>query len=607
MIPAVQHSAELERILSLPVRRLEDYDGPALSAYLTPYLVTPYGAQTGAKLRPIQAIALWESMHLGGAFCAMPVGAGKTLVSWLLPTVMQARRPLLIIPAKHRKKTEGDFREISRSWVQSRPPMQIRSYSELSVVQHANDLACDCDEPCSCNVGYRPDLIVLDEAHKAKSHLAAVVKRLSRYMRKFPHTRVVVMTGTIHRKSLKDINHLLSWTLKEGAPIPLTRRDLEDWCDALDDKSNPNARTMRPGAILQLSRFMSANDENEAESDDPDAEDDYDAPVDHYELKTARLAFRARLQQTPGVIVTDDSDCDQPLTIDFEVCQEDSILDEAFRNFRTMYVTPDGWPLTDGLSVYRHGTELGCGFYYAWDPRPPDEWLQARKAWALFVREVIQDSQDTARPLDTEGAVALAYAEHPVHREWKAIKPTFEPNSVPVWLSASPMHSVYWWYKRQTEPVLIWVKHREVGRALSQMLGLRYYAAKGCALDERGKPILSEYVRDADKTKSHIVSIDSISDGQNMQAWRRSLVVGMPKAATIVEQMLGREHRSGQDRPVYATILVCSGDTLRAVSGAMSEAQSVRHRLGHTQKILRATIDRSALAGWYEKRSLRWA
>lgn len=595
MIPAVQDSAELQRILHLPRRRLEAYDGAALSAYLTPYFLTPYGHQTGAKLRPLQAVALWEAMNIGGGFFAIPVGGGKTLLSWLLPSAMQARRPLLIIPAKHKKKAESDFREIARSWVQPRPPLQIRSYSELSHLGHVNDLGCDCDKACNCEVGYRPDLIILDEARKAKSHLAAVVKRMSRYMRKHPTTRVVVMDGTILRKSLKNFNHLLAWSLKEGAPIPLTKADLEEWCCAIDMNDRPNARTLRPGALLRL-----VDQCDEGEVDDLD---------EHDEITIVQVAYSSRLRATPGVIITDDTECDQPITIDFEVCPEDPVLDAVFDQFRTLYVLPDGHPMTDGLEVHRHGTTLSAGYYDRWEPPPPAEWLELRKAWATFVRDNMRSSQSTGRPLDTPGAVALAYADHPVYRQWKDIEPTFVPNTVTQWLSATPLQTAVAWLARQPEPSIIWVQGRPVGRALAAMTGVEYYGAQGCVVKPDGKPDRARYIKEADPRRSLIASIESISDGQNMQAWRRNLIVGMPKSAATVEQLLGRTHRAGQTRPVFCTVLVGSGDNLRAVAKAQDEAAHVLKTLRQTQKILRAELDRSALVGWHERaaRSLRWA
>jgi hypothetical protein len=601
LIPAVEHSAELARIMALPRRRLDQYDGAELSRYLTPFYATPqgmavWGQKDGAgkpypvPLKPVQAIALWEAIHVGGGFYAIPVGGGKTLICWLLPTVCQARRPLLILPAKLKTsgKTDADFRELSKFYVQPRPPIQIRTYSQLACHQHQTNIE-----------DYAPDLIILDEAHKARREIAAVTKRLERYVKANPTCRVFVLTGTIMRHSLKDIAHLLEWSLKSGSPLPVTNADLHEWAAALDDSSNPNARRMRPGAILRL-----------VEQADPAALVDVE---DGEETVLARLALADRMNSTPGVIVTDDTSCDQPLTIDFEVCPEDPVLDAAFHKLCTYWELPDGQPVmpedqpvSGGLALYRHNMTLSFGYFDKWEPAAPREWLVRRKAWSSFVREEIQNSARSAYPLDTPKQVALAYPDNPIYLEWKEIEPSFKPNSVPQLISATPIHHACNWIARQTEPTLIWVKNRPVGQWLAGMTGIKYYAAEGCAVDVRGKPNRNESVMNANTRQHAIVSIDSLQEGFNLQAWRKNFIIGMPQSGLIVEQLLGRTHRAGQERPVHATILVGSGAMLRAVAKCQAEAGQVRQKMRQTHKILRAEIDRSALAGWYDRTSLRW-
>src|SRR5690606_15032496 len=120
----------------------------------------------------------------------------------------------------------------------------------------------------------------------------------------------LVMSGTSERSSTKDIAHLLRWTRADWSPVPKRPQDLEEWSLALDMNVGQTKR-MSPGALLQLA---SAEDLAAGGSD----------------MAVARRAFQRRLAETPGVIIVNESDCDQPLTVDFYMAPEDSAIDQAY-------------------------------------------------------------------------------------------------------------------------------------------------------------------------------------------------------------------------------------------------------------------------------------
>src|SRR3972149_9238811 len=100
----VKDSAELRRIIALP-RREWSKDEPGfaeLLADMQQWLRMPSGTMV---LRPVQAKALAELHDYGGLFGPMQVGRGKALCSFLASIVLEAKRPLLIPPAKLRDKT----------------------------------------------------------------------------------------------------------------------------------------------------------------------------------------------------------------------------------------------------------------------------------------------------------------------------------------------------------------------------------------------------------------------------------------------------------------------------------------------------------------------
>src|SRR5690606_28808723 len=108
-------------------------------------------------------------------------GAGKTLISYLAPCILDAKRPLLILPAKLKEKTRREFRTLAYHWRGPHPDaFRIESYELLGRMNAGNKLD---DKGRVVRPGflerYNPDLIILDEFHKAKNiRGAAVAKRL---------------------------------------------------------------------------------------------------------------------------------------------------------------------------------------------------------------------------------------------------------------------------------------------------------------------------------------------------------------------------------------------------------------------------------------------
>lgn len=562
----VMYSNDLERVAALRRRTWAPEEAEVFAERMTQLLKTPQGQM---RLRPVQAIALYELSEVGGVFGPQRCGAGKTLLSLLAPTVLQRTkgvgfRPLLIVPASLVDKTERDRRLLAEHWSIT-PFLKIWSYEWLGRVRAADALE-----------GFMADFVFLDECHRAKNRRgAAVARRLDRFFHEHPRVFCTAASGTITKRSLRDYAHLTRWCLPPAeSPIPLHFQELEDWADALDEKKEREDEegNIDPGELRLLC--------NEVEESLWDAGEP---------RRAARAAFRRRLVETPGVVATEETPIDASLAIRPVTHAVSGSVDEAFRILRTLWETPDGWPLMDGLSMARHAREFAMGFFYVWDPRPPREWLEPRRIWAKFVRETLRHS----RQFDSELQVrqwAEKLHDCPELRDWLAVRDTFEPNTVPVWMDDSLLRFASSWASKHHG--IVWVAHACVGERLEREFGLPYYGKKG--RDGRGR-----FIDDHPPEESLAASIASNKEGRNLQAWCENLILSMPSNGLAAEQLLARTHRDGQEADeVTVDVVVTCAEHVEAFSQARRDADYIQSSTGSPQKLMLAGIDSAFNSLW---------
>lgn len=587
MARSVGISPDFLRIRDLPMRELTGELAERDNAALTPLLVTPLGKKEGARLVNEQGTVLRELAegveHGRGVYMGMPVGKGKTLPFYLAPYVSEATRPLMIVPSGLRDDTWTKFAEYSKHWIQSTPPTRIVGFREFT-----QDKNVDLFEQL------QPDLVMIDEAHSLSNQEGSITVRLARWKAKSGCT-VFAGTGTGTRFSMQHFSHLLTWCLEEYAPWPLDLDESDLWAAALDEKSakwsfGPRGQRTRVGELVNLARV-----ERKPNWTDKDI---------------ARAAFQHRLRSTPGVVISDSDSCDQPLTIELRCAPEDSKLNERFDYFRLEEETPDGWELIETLDKYAHEEQLGQGFYHRIHPRPPEEYIQARRKCGKFIRGKIGDTRhymlpecqkcgtvaktpsgvcrscggkvSKAVPYDTPEAVKKAFREHPTIVEWYDVQePSFPIHTSPVWLSASVVHEAARWSKANVG--LVWTKYECVGEAIAKAAGLKYYGPGGLAFD-------GTYIGRAPADRSAVLSIPANLLGRNLQQFCKNYSIGTPQSSRDREQQYGRTHRQKQLRPVEFIEVITSGLARYAFDMAQKEAAFVKQTQGQTQKLLRAEV-----------------
>ena len=541
----VKLNEELRRIERLP-RRMWDNTAEQLALEMTELLRTSWGVM---QLRPIQAVALYDIGIAGGLFGPLRVGAGKTLISLLAPVVAFAKRPLLLVPASLVGKTERDRKLLRMHW---RLPNQIRvmSYEWLGRVQAAEALE-----------DYAPDLVIADEVHRLKNPRAACTRRMRRFMTAHPKTKFVGMSGTVTKRSILDYAHILKWShAPKAAPLPQWYGDLELWADALDERKGQIKRA-NPGAL----RVLCNDEENELWESEP--------------RRAARQAYRRRLVETPGVVATKETPIDASIRIQDIEPPPSAAIDAAFSDLRYQWITPDEWPIMDGLTMFRHARELALGFYYIWNPRPPSYWLDARREWCAFVRKVLGHSQK----LDSELQVRRKFADSDECQGWLAVRGDFVPNTEPRWIDDSVIKFCIKWAKKNTG--IVWTEHTCFAERLAEVSGLPYYGRKGL---DANNCMIEEHPAN----KSLIASIRSNSTGRNLQAWHNNLITSMPANGLQTEQLFGRTHRDGQEADeVSFDVLVSCAEHAGAFWQAKRDSEYVLDSTGSPQKILVADID----------------
>lgn len=405
MTYAVRGSPDLARVLALPWRDWRAGLGGrhGTTDQNVELLSKIYGRSPNARLRPVQADALVGCHDWGGGLVLVRVGGGKTLISFLAPLVCEAKRPLLIVPAKLRDKTVRDWRRLCigmdedgktcphGAWIMPALAVYRRPLYEVLPGTEAHGPTVGlCSYTRLSRQGdivlgeYEPDMIIADECHALANRKTALWRSIQRYRAK-NDVRFLGLSGTVAKRSIADWAHLAEWGLGHGSPLPLKRGVTLEWASFLDPAVEVRPQ---PG---QLVRLVAQRDYDELRTD----------PVG-----VVRRAFGARVAHTPGVVVSRDDGPGCSLSVRsryFEICSEP--LQNAIRECRDRWRLPDGQLICDPPALSRHLRELACGFYYRWIKQPPDEWLEARRAWCAFARDVIQRSR---RGLDTEARVFAA-------------------------------------------------------------------------------------------------------------------------------------------------------------------------------------------------------
>tara|TARA_R110002020_G_scaffold213427_1_gene420270 strand:- start:62357 stop:64345 length:1989 start_codon:yes stop_codon:yes gene_type:complete len=612
-------SEQMDRILELP-----------LVFPVSPEIHTQFSDATLLKtakfkeLLETQSNAIIAYMLANGLFAYIGVGFGKTLISISTANAAYSkglRKILLLVPPsvstqlikddipKLRKEVginmpvniiSGATRAKRRTESMKRSGLYIMSYSQLSGV--------DTDELFD-NIA--PDLIIADEAHTLANIQSTQTARVKRYMDENPETEFCALSGTMGKKHLKDYYHVLKWCLKERTPCPLTMADLDRWCEVLDTTFSEytDLEFLNPLLVWAKTHFP-------------------DEIWKRGEIASYRKAYRYRLQTAAGVVVSSEAEVGTSLVIDnlaateYETVEGWTELEKLFEQVELMK-SPSGDEIEHPIHKFRYKYELTSGFYnkLIWpcvdklqevkgiSPAEANELLDRSKEHNVFLQDYHKELRDwikynAKRGLDTPMQIGNDMYHHGDKNVGKSLYDAWtiprklefegmlERDSIPVRVCPFKInHAVEWALniqktKKSDEGVLVWYYNRCMGDWLYEAFQA---AGIDCIYCPSGKVGAQRIIKEENKRKILIASSGSYYQGFNLQPVKHVLLTQFRREAHVMEQLLGRNHRTGSP---YDELIVHTCNTLpfdHEMMSAVLADSLFQHQTGVRQKLIYAT------------------
>lgn len=504
----------------------------------------------------MQVQVWYEFIQTGRHVAFATVGQGKTLLlrvgAYLAHKYHACERATIIVPAYLLSDTLATHAVASKYW-HSPPNVRVVTYHQIS----SNPLAlCDCVK-CGGTSPVTKQAFLFDEADVLRSQKSAFRKRATRLFKNHPDSCRMFASGSAVEDGLEEIAALLSWGTMTP-PIPYEYHDRKRLFKALSRKS-----TVDPSPLVYA--FGDGSETGDMK-------------------QRALQVFGRRIRETHGITIAARSSTDVPLTIRTVLAPESTTIEQAFAPLRaTGSDAVDAWVIGTPLQQRAFAVALGMGVRQYWDPRPPTHWLDARRAYFARVNEVINASQRSSKPIDTEAAARRKLAGTAELTNWERAQDAFAPNECADIYDDSVLRYVASLLEGDDGKAVIWVDNVCFAEELARLTGLRYYGAKG--VDAYGETPVPG--------KSMIASIRSNLRGRNWQAWNRSIVVGAVGSNRWTEQLLGRMHRQLQSDAVSVILVAVCRESLDAFDAVRDRSDYEHGLLTFEHKARIATWDTS--------------
>lgn len=554
-----------DRILSLPFKKPFE---PAYLATFEGLLRLPGGTM---ELWPLQAEALYEALMARGLVAMMGVGSGKTLTSALLPTVLGAKRPLVLTRATLVEQQYNAYREYRHHW-DIVPGIVVLGYEHLSGKDGMEALrAID------------PDLVIADEAHRVSRESARTMRLFDFFMEKDEAgdpPEFCALSGTLFRRRIEDMWRPFFLALGDNSPIPYEPQTRRVWGWALDTKQKGRKsyeqvqhaqRKLAP--IREQTRGPIAGV--------PDLVDAYDILGLNSSTQRLRDAVRRRAYATQGVMGSEGLTLPHGLEIYGWRPELPTEVQAVLDDFDDLWMRPDGEFIDDAMGAAEFRRQVSAGFYYRWDwpdGKPDVEWLERRSDWHRWVRREIDNYRREG--YDTPALVRAEAEKSPPPEllRWKEVEHRPEPPQVVEWISDQLVKDAVNWLEAQDQPTILWSSHTAIMDKVADLIGSRYVYPADKALNE--------HTRD----KWVVATVHAHGEGKNLQYYSNQLVLHPACAGLDWEQLIGRTDRPGQQADTVRVYVAAYCDQYRQdLQDARHDAKGIEVLTGIRQRLNKAT------------------
>lgn len=420
--------------------------------------------------------------------------------------------------------------------------------------------------------------------------------RLMRYLSRRNDVVFCGWSGSMIKKSMKDVSHLAAHALGLASPYPIMPSDIEMWSNVIDpsplaDTSSPTARSLYQafagydigagsGGIKYLPGVANAD--------------------------AVREGHRDRVISTIGVISTRSSSITCSISIkERKPTKMPSIVEEKLSDVRNKDQRADGEVIAEASEKALCARNTASGFYFFWAfPNAKDEdllpggliddWFAKRQTWNKELRVKLLNSEPH---LDSPHLCALAAerawrsprydGELPVWPamswpDWAEVKNQVEPDPRVRWIDEFLARDAAQWAKENRG--IVWCQTSAFGRKVAQLAGIPYHG---------GGPNAEARIMAEDGSRSIVVSIRAHGSGRDGLQLRfyKQLIAEIPSSGDVFEQLLGRLAREGQEAETVETdIYMHVGEIKDAMRKAMMYAEFIEATTPNRQLLLAADI-----------------
>jgi hypothetical protein len=528
-----------------------------------------------AKLWEPQAQALGALAWHGGVVAQLGCGDGKGLVSMLGPRVINAQRPLVLIPSKLRDTYQKEFRKFDDLGFCMPQHLEMRSHTYIS-----ND--------STFLERYQPDYLAIDESQYFRRYESSRTERLLRFLNdnrtrsRGGQTAFCILSGTMVATSILDAAHLMTHAVGAGCPTPRhpnprsgMSRELACWANCLDPDGRPSALDWQ--ALAPLVQHWA-----------PEYYNHYCTGHSKTRREIARRAYSARRRCSPGVVVSDAESCGVPLEITIHTQPRPGAQLAQLYAYAAGGQDPlTGDPFIDAVARWRALQQLSTGCYYRWNwarvgrTSPDERWLALRSQWhrALARERRLFSAPNYDSPRYIEDAIKADNGHHlrPVWERWQSQKKKYKIADLReiITVDYEYLRAVVSRAYATGEPTIIWWSSEGAERGL-RALGVPCYGAGTVA---PSTPMTCG------------LSLDCHGTGVNLQdRWARMVFAEFPSSGEAAEQAIARLHRPGQRAGVVRVELWCHTPAFRKnLSTARNRAEFIDWAQGR-QRLNYATI-----------------